>query len=143
MVDGQPPILLEEFIAVDEIVKADPGWAAAIRKRGITDLDLVRPCPLSAGNYGFAGEAGRRMLRVLSFVANRPEDHCWAHPIDGVVAYVDLTERKVLRLIDHDLLPVPSEEGNFDDARVRGTGPHRPAADRDHAARWAQLHCGR
>src|SRR5262245_57624918 len=34
-VDGQPPILLEEFIAVDEIVKADPGWVAAINRRGI------------------------------------------------------------------------------------------------------------
>jgi primary-amine oxidase len=120
VVDGQPPIVLEEFIAVDEIVKADPGWVAAIHKRGITDLDLVRPCPLTAGNYGFDGEGGRRMLRVLSFVANRPEDHCWAHPIDGVVAYVDLTERKVLRLIDHELLPIPSEEGNFDDPAYVG-----------------------
>ncbi len=120
VVDGQPPILLEEFIAVDEIVKADPGWVAAINRRGITDLDLVRPCPLSAGSFGFDGEPGRRMLRVLSFVANRPEDHCWAHPVDGVVAYVDLTERRVIRLIDHALLPVPREEGNFDDPAYVG-----------------------
>ena len=27
-VDGQPPIMLEEFMLVDEIVKADPGWRA-------------------------------------------------------------------------------------------------------------------
>jgi primary-amine oxidase len=123
VVDGQPPILLEEFIAVDEIVKADPGWVAAINRRGITNLELVRPCPLSAGNFGFEGEAGRRMLRVLSFVANRPEDHCWAHPVDGVVAYVDLTEKRVIRLIDHALLPVPAEEGNFDDPAY--VGPDR------------------
>jgi primary-amine oxidase len=123
VIDGQPPILLEEFIAVDEIVKADPGWVAAMNRRGITDLDLVRPCPLSAGNFGFEGEPGRRMLRVLSFLANRPEDHCWAHPIDGVVAYVDLTEKRVLRLIDHALLPVPKEEGNFDDPAY--VGPDR------------------
>ncbi|ASW57585.1 primary-amine oxidase [Plantactinospora sp. KBS50] len=119
-VDGQPPILLEEFIAVDEIVKADPGWQAALHRRGITDLDLVRPCPLSAGNFDFPGERGRRMLRVLSFLAHRPEDHCWAHPIDGVVAYVDLIERRVVELIDHELLPVPREEGNFDDPAYVG-----------------------
>jgi primary-amine oxidase len=122
-VDGQPPILLDEFIAVDEIVKADPGWRAAIERRGITDFDLVRPCPLSAGSYDIEGERGRRLLRVLSFVANRPEDHCWAHPIDGVVAYIDLIEKRVIQLIDSALLPVPAEEGNYDDPAF--TGPAR------------------
>ncbi len=117
---GQAPILLEEFIAVDEIVKADAGWCAAIARRGITDLSLVRPCPLSAGDFGLPGERGRRMLRVLSFVAHRPEDHCWAHPIDGVVAYVDLVERSVVELIDHELLPVPKEEANIDDPSYVG-----------------------
>lgn len=121
--DGQPPILLEEFIAVDEIVKADPGWVAAMAKRGLTDLDLLRPCPLSAGAFDLPGEAGRRLLRVLSFVAHRPEDHCWAHPVDGVVAYVDLISREVVELIDAADLPIPAEEGNFDDPAF--TGPLR------------------
>jgi primary-amine oxidase len=122
-VDGQPPIMLEEFIAVDEIVKADPGWRAAMARRGITDLDLVRPCPLSAGDFDLPGERGRRLLRVLSFLAHRPEDHCWAHPIDGVVAYVDLIDRRVTELIDQELLPIPREEGNFDDPAY--VGPDR------------------
>jgi primary-amine oxidase len=119
-VDGQPPIMLEEFIAVDEIVKADEGWRSAMARRGITKLDLVRPCPLSAGDFGIPGERGRRLLRVLSFLANRPEDHCWAHPIDGVVAYVDLIERRVVELIDHEQMPIPEEEGNFDDPNYVG-----------------------
>jgi primary-amine oxidase len=119
-VDGQPPILLEEFVAVDEIVKADAGWRDAMAKRGITDLDLVRPCPLSAGDFDLPGERGHRLLRVLSFVQNRPEDHCWAHPIDGVVAYVDLVAKRVVELIDHEVLPVPAEEGNFDDPAYVG-----------------------
>jgi primary-amine oxidase len=122
-VDGQAPVLLEDLMAVDEIVKADAGWRAAMARRGITEFDLVRPCPLSAGNFDLPGEQGRRLLRVLSFVANRPEDHCWAHPIDGVVAYVDLIERTVVRLIDDAVLPIPAEEGNFDDPGY--TGPPR------------------
>ncbi len=115
VVDGQPPIMLEELVTVDEIVKADAGWRAAMARRGVVDLDLVRPCPLSAGDFGIAGEKGRRLLRVLSFLAHRPEDHCWAHPIDGIVAYVDLIERRVVQLVDHQDLPIPAEEGNFDD----------------------------
>ena len=118
--EGQPPIMLEDLIAVDEIVKADSGWRAAVARRGITELDLVRPCPLSAGSFGLPGEEGRRMLRVLSFLQHHPKDHPWAHPIDGLVAYVDLIDRRVLHLIDHEVLPVPEEEGNFDDPAVVG-----------------------
>ena len=119
-VDGQPPIMLDEFVAVDEIVKADKGWRAAMERRGITNLDLVCPCPLSAGSFDLPGEDGRRMLRVLSFLQHRREDHPWAHPIDGVVAYVDLTARDVVELIDHEASPIPEEEGNFDDADYVG-----------------------
>jgi primary-amine oxidase len=110
--DGQPPIMLDDLLLVDEIVKADPGWVAAMARRGVTDLDLVRPCPLSAGSFPIPGEAGRRLLRVLSFVQHRPDDHPWAHPVDGVVAHVDLIERCVIELVDDALLPVPVEEGN-------------------------------
>jgi len=120
LVDGHPPILLEEFELVDQIVKSDPGWVAAMNDRGISDVGLVRPCPLSAGAFGVDGESGRRMLRVLSFLAHRDEDHCWAHPIDGVVAYVDLTERRVVKLIDHEKMPIPQEEANFDDPSYVG-----------------------
>jgi primary-amine oxidase len=123
LVDGQPPIMLDEFIAVDEIVKADPGWRAAMAKRGITDLSLVCPCPLSAGAFDLPGEEGKRLLRVLSFVQDHPRDHPWAHPVDGVVAYVDLIAREVVELIDHEVLPVPREPGNFDDPAF--TGPAR------------------
>jgi primary-amine oxidase len=119
-VDGQPPILDEELATVDEIVKADPEWRLAMARRGIADLDLVRPCPLSAGNFGIAGEQGRRSLHVLSFLQHRPEDHCWAHPIDGVVAYVDLIERRVIELIDDEVMPVPEEEANVDDPAYTG-----------------------
>jgi primary-amine oxidase len=118
--EGQPPIMLEDLVAVDEIVKADPGWREAMARRGVTDLDLVRPCPLSAGSFGLQGEEGRRMLRVLSFVQHHPKDHPWAHPVDGLVAYVDLIERRVLHLIDAEVLPIPEEEGNFDDPAAVG-----------------------
>jgi primary-amine oxidase len=117
---GQPPVMLEDLIAVDEIVKGDRGWREAMARRGVTDLDLVRPCPLSAGSFGIAGEEGRRMLRVLSFVQHHEKDHPWAHPVDGLVAYVDLIERRVVHLIDHELLPIPEEEGNFDDPAAVG-----------------------
>lgn len=46
----------------------------------------------------------------------RRADLPWAHPIDGVVAYVDLTGRKVVKVIDEIELPLPTERGEWDAA---------------------------
>ena len=116
---GQLPILIEEFDAVADIVNADPRWAAALERRGTT-ADDVKCVPLSGGHYNFPEEEGRRMLRVLAFRQDYPGDHVWAHPVDGLSAYVDTASRTITRLIDSDDLPIPAESGNFDDPAVQG-----------------------
>src|SRR5690606_36729731 len=45
------------------------------------------------------------------------------HPVDGVVAYVDLVARKVIKLVDHAVIPVPKKEHNHTDPAY--TGPPR------------------
>jgi primary-amine oxidase len=119
---GQPPITNGEFEAVDEIVKLDPRWRRAMADRGVTDLSLVFVAPLSAGQFGFPEEAGRRMLRSLAFVRHHPEDSPWAHPVDGLVAYVDLLARRVVEVVDTGVVPVPAECGNFAPSD-QGPGP--------------------
>ncbi len=52
-----------------------------------------------------------------------PTDHAWAHPVDGLVGYVDVVNRIVDQVIDLGAVPVPTESGNFDDPAV--TGPAR------------------
>jgi primary-amine oxidase len=118
--DGWGATFDEDFIGVDEVVKADPEWVAALAKRGITDLDTVRTVPLSAGVFGYDDEVGRRMYRVLAFQQFYPTDSCWAHPIDGVVAHVDIDARKVLRVIETPITHVPQESGDYLDPAVRG-----------------------
>ena len=46
----QPSIMLEEFFACEQAVKAHPDFQAALAKRGVTDLTLVYVDPWSAGN---------------------------------------------------------------------------------------------
>ncbi len=121
--EGQPPILGAEFAGVGDIVAADRRWIDALARRGISDPGQVCACPLSAGVFDLPGERGRRMMRVLAFRQHRPEDHPWAHPVDGLVAYVDLVDRRVVEVVDHADLPIPPEEGNFDD--VDAVGPPR------------------
>ncbi|WP_406693065.1 primary-amine oxidase [Saccharopolyspora sp. ID03-671] len=145
--DGQPPIIDTEFELVEEIVNADERWTSALRRRGI-DPATVRAAPLSAGVYDEPGERGRRIIRSLGFQQFHPADHPWAHPVDGLCAYVDLTHREVTRVIDHRDLPVPPEPGNFDDPEVTGpprtslkpieiTQPEGPSFSVDgHRVRW-------
>lgn len=119
-VTGWGPSLDEDFPAADAIVKADPRWVAALAARGVTDLDRVRTVPLSAGVFDYPDEVGVRMYRVLAFWQEHPTDSVWAHPIDGVVAHVDITNGRVLRVVETDVTHVPQESGDYTDPAVRG-----------------------
>ena len=146
--DGQMPILDSDFAAVDEITKADPQWRAAMARRGYHDVSNIRTCPITAGVFGPPDDDRRRMVRVLAFVQAREHDLAWAHPVDGVAAYVDLVEKKVFKVTDEFELPVPAESGDYDDEAVRGphrttlkpieiTQPEGPSFTLDgHALRW-------
>ncbi len=119
-VDGHGPTFDEDFALGDAIVKSDAGWLAALAKRGITDLENVRTVSLSAGSFGYPDEVGIRATRVLAFHSQYPSDSVWAHPIDGVVAHVDLTNQQVLRVVETEVTHVPSESGDYRDPEVRG-----------------------
>jgi len=119
-VDGQMPILDQDFTVTEEAVRADPQWRSAMARRGLTDVSKIRLCPLTAGSFDAPDEHGRRMVRVLAFVQAEPHDYAWAHPVDGVAAYFDLIERRVFKVVDEFELPVPAESGNYDDPAVRG-----------------------
>jgi primary-amine oxidase len=120
--DGQVPILDAEFEAIEPILAADERWVAAMAKRGL-DVANVRAVPLSAGSY-FPDEFGHRTVRVLGFHQSDPADLPWAHPVDGVVAYVDITRGVATAVHDHFELPVPAERGEWD-------APAHPATPRD------------
>ena len=91
-------MLVEDFIHCDLIVKADEGWRKAVKRRGLTDEDikLVQVDPFSAGNFGFPLEAGRRVVRAVSCYRADRLDNAYSHPIEGVVAVVDLIPKRVL-----------------------------------------------
>lgn len=53
---ARPMIILEEFMVIEDAVKADPRFIEACKKRGIEDMSLVCVDPWSAGNFGVEGE---------------------------------------------------------------------------------------
>ncbi|UYQ76826.1 primary-amine oxidase [Glutamicibacter sp. JL.03c] len=121
---GQMPVLLEEFEMVESILASDPQWKEALAKRGLAP-EQVRVAPLSAGVYEdeYPEESGRRILRGLAFRQDFAEDSAWAHPVDGLVVYIDTIAQKVDRLLDLQIVPVPESHGNYTDPEL--TGPVR------------------
>jgi len=140
--DGQVPILDAEFEAIEPILAADQRWVSAMAARGL-DVADVRSVPLSAGSY-FPDESGHRVVRVLGFHQADPDDLPWAHPVDGVVAFVDITRGVALDVQDHFLLPVPAERADLtpDSPRdlkpIEITQPQGPSFTvDDDVVRWA------
>jgi primary-amine oxidase len=119
LTEGAVPVVVREFSYVEEVVHRDERWVAAMARRGLTDLSTLRVNPLSAGVLADA-ETGRRIQRCFTFVQCTPDDLGWAHPVDGVVAIVDVVTGDVLDVIDYVDLPVPAEDGNYHLASWRG-----------------------
>ncbi|YCK82553.1 primary-amine oxidase [Arthrobacter sp. D3-18] len=121
-VSGELPVLEEEFEVVETLLASDERWLAALAARDL-DVEKVRVAPLSAGVFEYDDEKGRRILRGLAFVQDFPEDSAWAHPVDGLVAYVDVVNKEVTQVIDLGVMPIPTEHGNYTDPEL--TGPLR------------------
>ncbi|QLD13260.1 primary-amine oxidase [Microbacterium oleivorans] len=122
-VSGQVPLLQEEHALIRDLLAVDERWLAALALRGITDPSTVALAGLSAGRYPIEGEDGRRLARVLAHHQPTPQTMPWAHPIDGLVAYVDLAARAVAQVVDTGVMPIPQETADY---HVPGTfGPER------------------
>lgn len=105
--------MLDEFIECEAAVKASPEFQAAIKKRGITDADLVMVDPWSAGYYAVEDEKGLRLSRALCWVRSSPTDNGYARPIEGVIPVVDLNKMEVIRVEDYGVVPLPPNPGNY------------------------------
>jgi primary-amine oxidase len=117
----QSGILLGEAELVQEIVTADAGWRAAMAKRGYRRIadDRILCAPLSAGYFAEPELEGRRILRVQCSDLEGTRKHVYQRPIEGLTAVVDVTERRVVKLVDEGVVPVPALSGNYDEASLK------------------------
>jgi primary-amine oxidase len=109
----RPGLLFEESLGAILALKADPGWQAAMRRRGIDDLDSVQIDPWPAGAFGLEHEKDRRICRCLSYVRSHPADNGYARPVEGVIGFVDMGRGEVLEVIDTGVVALPPESGSY------------------------------
>lgn len=113
----QPNFMNEDYELLQKIVRKDPAWQAGIRKRGITDFEHVQLDPWSAGNFGFAEEKGIRIFRAVALYRGTGLN-AYARPIEGLVAYVDMNARKILKLVDSGVVPMAKASAEYDEKAV-------------------------
>ena len=109
----QPSIMLDEFFECENTLKNDPSFQEALRKRGITDFSLLMVDPWSVGYYGEAEERTLRLARAITWVRTDPNDNGYAHPVEGLLALVDLNTMKVVKIEDNGVVPLPTQPGNY------------------------------
>ena len=103
----QPMAVVKELMEAEEVLRLHPEFQAALARRGVTDPGQIQVDAWPAGHFGRDEESERRLARGAAFVRPRPGDNEWAHPVDGVIALVDLNTLEVLRVEDHGVVPVP------------------------------------
>jgi primary-amine oxidase len=109
----QSAILAEEWKDAQQITRADPGWQAAMRKRGYTGFEYFFCAPLPAGYFADPAEEGHRLLKITCFDTAGSRTNLWGRPIEGLYAVVDLDEKRVVRLVDTGPVPVSRDSHEF------------------------------
>ncbi|MGH3168783.1 MAG: primary-amine oxidase, partial [Trebonia sp.] len=111
----QPAIMIEEIMALTEIVKNDPGAVAALRRHGVTDFGLLQVDPWSTGTLPVEGvDSKRRIIRATAYVRRFSEDNGYARPVGNLVFVIDCDDRSVAAIIEGEPVPLPPESGNYD-----------------------------
>jgi primary-amine oxidase len=105
----QASLTVEEILAAADIVKKDAGWREAVARRGITNFDAVACFPLSVGPVVAPALRERRLMKVPCAETTGTDNNLWGKPIDNLLATVDVTERKVVELLDLGAVPLPPE----------------------------------
>ncbi len=146
---AQARIVPDEFVLGDEIVKADPRFVDACAKRGITDLDKVLIETWAAGNFGDEAEQGERIAYCHCWVSNEAGDNPYGRPIANLHPVVDLRLRKIIRIDDFGVVPLPPDSASIrptenlrtDIKPLEITQPEGPSFEVDgYGVKWQNWH---
>lgn len=101
-------ILVDDFETVQQAIENSPEYIKALKKRGINDVKKVIANPLTVGYFGGKDGLNKELnvLKVVSYL-DIGDGNYWAHPIENLVAVVDLNQKKVIRIEEASIIPVP------------------------------------
>ncbi|HTI01589.1 MAG TPA: primary-amine oxidase [Acidisoma sp.] len=125
---ARPMVQVEQLLDVERVVKADPRFVDACRRRGIMEMTGVCVDAWTGGNFGYPEETGRLISHTFSWLRLRKDENFYAHPIEGLNVVVDIKTGEVLRIDEHpNPPPIPMAEINYDSELLDEVrGPLKP-----------------
>ena len=99
-------------------IKADPGFRAALARRGITDMSMIQVNPWPASNFGLEIDAsGRRLARGVAYLLDGPGSNPYGFTVDdGLLTWGPWQMRVSLQPIEGLVL---HQIGYLDHGRLR------------------------
>jgi primary-amine oxidase len=126
--DGQLGLTIQEVLDFSFAFQ-DPAFLAALARRGVStpaQLAKVLVTPLTAGAFGLPEEQ-QRIVKAQMYYTDGAGINLYARPLEGMQAIMDLDRRRVIRVIDTGVVPVPAATHEFDEATVGSRYGLRPA----------------
>jgi primary-amine oxidase len=111
--DGVQPMIMAvgpEYELGATLVKADLRWRKAMKDRGLTDFTKLRVDGWAAGA---SRGSNPRLMNWLTFYAGERRNY-YSQPVEGVVVTTDLTNRRVVSVLDTGPVPLPPNSYDFD-----------------------------
>ena len=109
----EAPFTSTEEHQFDDIIKHDPRVVAALKKRGITDLNLVNCYTSAAGYIGMKEQDGRR-IGWGGCMYTEGMTHPMDREIGGIFTVEDMAAKKVLRVTDYGDVIMPINSSIYD-----------------------------
>ncbi len=121
---GQPPFLDAEYELLETLVKADSRWQAALKKRGISDVENTVIDGWAMGLMNEAEKAqGKRLMRGITYYKDPKRMNYYGSPLEGLMVTVDLNTPKVVDVIDYGVVPFAKANFDYDEASVKPLQP--------------------
>lgn len=112
---AQGMIILDDFATAQAAIENSEEFIAALKERGIEDVKKVVATPLTVGYFSGEDklEEDASLLKVVAYL-DTGDGNYWAHPIENLVAVVDLEIGEVIKVEDEGVVPVPMKPAPYD-----------------------------
>lgn len=123
--DGQQPALIDDdYEVLSTLAKADPRWQAAMKKRGITDLESAVVDGWAMGLMSEQEKAsGKRLMRGVTYYKNKNRTNYYGSPVEGLAIVIDLNSKKVVEVVDRGIVPFSKANFDYDPASQKPLQP--------------------
>lgn len=113
----QPGFTAAEYDRAEELLRQDPRWRRAMKRRGYTDLSRVGCFAVEVDSASVGRKAERRILQVECEDRHGGRNY-YPRLIAGVWALVDVAAEEVVEVRDEEVVPAPEIQAEFDAAAL-------------------------